>query len=154
MRDLETIRAAITTAETGHLTFATLHTNSASQTINRMIDVFPTHQQSQVRTQLSMNLEGIVTQALLPRADGRGRCLAVEVLIPNIAIRHLIRDNKVHQIYSMIQSGQKYGMKTMNQSLAEHYNTGKISINDAMSYSGNIQELNEMLTSAKSHAIV
>jgi len=146
MRDLETIRAAITTAETGHLTFATLHTNSASQTVNRMIDVFPTHQQSQVRTQLSMNLEGIVTQALLPRADGRGRCLAVEVLIPNIAIRHLIRDNKIHQIYSTMQTGQeKYGMITFNQSLANLYFKKIITIDIAMSVSHNQDELTDLI---------
>lgn len=146
MRDLETIRAAITTAETGHLTFATLHTNSASQTINRMIDVFPPHQQSQIRTQLSMNLEGIVTQALLPRADGRGRCLAVEVLIPNIAIRHLIRDNKIHQIYSTMQTGQeKYGMITFNQSLANLYFKKIITIDTAMSVSHNQDELNDLI---------
>lgn len=146
MRDLETIRAAITTAETGHLTFATLHTNSASQTINRMIDVFPPHQQSQIRTQLSMNLEGIVTQALLPRADGRGRCLAVEVLIPNIAIRHLIRDNKIHQIYSTMQTGQeKYGMITFNQSLANLYFKKIITVDTAMEISHNQDELSDLI---------
>lgn len=146
MRDLETIRAAITTAETGHLTFATLHTNSASQTVNRMIDVFPPHQQSQIRTQLSMNLEGIVTQALLPRADGRGRCLAVEVLIPNIAIRHLIRDNKIHQIYSTMQTGQeKYGMITFNQSLANLYFKKIITVDTAMEISHNQDELSDLI---------
>jgi len=146
MRDLETIQAAITTAETGHLTFATLHTNSASQTINRMIDVFPPHQQDQVRTQLSMNLEGIITQALLPKADGRGRCVAVEVLIPSPAIRHLIRDNKIHQIYSSMQTGQeKYGMITFNQSLANLYFKRDISLELAMSISHNSEELNELI---------
>lgn len=146
MRDLETIQAAITTAETGHLTFGTLHTNSASQTINRLIDVFPPHQQDQVRTQLSMNLEGIVTQALLPRADGRGRCLAVEVLIPTPAIRHLIRDNKIHQIYSSMQTGQeKYGMITFNQSLANLYFKRQISQELAFSVSHNVEELTEMI---------
>ncbi len=146
MRDLETIRAAITTAETGHLTFATLHTNSASQTVNRMIDVFPPHQQSQIRTQLSMNLEGIVTQALLPRADGRGRCVAVEVLIPNIAIRHLIRDNKIHQIYSTMQTGQeKYGMITFNQSLANLYFKKIITVDTAMEVSHNQDELSDLI---------
>jgi twitching motility protein PilT len=146
MRDLETIQSAITIAETGHLTFATLHTNSASQTINRIIDVFPPHQQDQVRTQLAMNLEGIVTQALLPRADGRGRCLAVEVLIPNSAIRHLIRDNKIHQIYSSMQTGQdKYGMITFNQSLANLYFKRDISNELAMSVSHNQEELAELI---------
>ena len=146
MRDLETIQAAITTAETGHLTFATLHTNSASQTINRMIDVFPPHQQDQVRTQLSMNLEGIITQALLPKADGRGRCVAVEVLIPSPAIRHLIRDNKIHQIYSSMQTGQeKYGMITFNQSLANLYFKRDITLELAMSVSHNAEELNELV---------
>jgi twitching motility protein PilT len=146
MRDLETIQAAITIAETGHLTFATLHTNSASQTINRIIDVFPPHQQDQVRTQLSMILEGILTQALLPKADGRSRCLAVEVLIPNPAIRHLIRDNKIHQIYSTMQTGQeKYGMITFNQSLASLYFKRDISLELAMSMSHNQEELQELV---------
>jgi twitching motility protein PilT len=146
MRDLETIQAAITIAETGHLTFATLHTNSASQTINRMIDVFPPHQQDQVRTQLSMNLEGIVTQALLPKADGRGRVVASEVLIPSPAIRHLIRDNKIHQIYSSMQTGQeKYGMITFNQSLANLYFKRDISMEMAMSVSHNSEELSELV---------
>jgi len=146
MRDLETIQAAITIAETGHLTFATLHTNSASQTINRMIDVFPPHQQDQVRTQLSMNLEGIVTQALLPKPDGRGRVVASEVLIPNPAIRHLIRDNKIHQIYSSMQTGQeKYGMVTFNQSLANLYFKRDISMEMALSVSHNAEELSELI---------
>lgn len=146
MRDLETIQSAITIAETGHLTFGTLHTNSASQTINRIIDVFPPHQQDQVRTQLSMNLEGIITQSLLPKADGRGRCLAVEVLLPNPAIRHLIRDNKIHQIYSTMQTGQeKYGMITFNQSLANLYFKRDISIELALSVSHNPEELNELI---------
>lgn len=146
MRDLETIQAAITIAETGHLTFGTLHTNSASQTINRIIDVFPPHQQDQIRTQLSMNIEGIVTQSLLPKADGRGRCLAVEVLLPSPAIRHLIRDNKIHQIYSSMQTGQdKYGMITFNQSLASLYFKREISLDLAMSVSHNAEELNELI---------
>ncbi|MCP5107997.1 MAG: type IV pilus twitching motility protein PilT [bacterium] len=146
MRDLETIQSAITIAETGHLTFGTLHTNSASQTINRVIDVFPPHQQDQIRTQLSMNLEGIVTQSLLPKADGRGRCLAVEVLVPNPAIRHLIRDNKIHQIYSSMQTGQeKYGMITFNQSLASLYFKRDITMELAMSVSHNPEELNEIV---------
>jgi len=146
MRDLETIQSAMTIAETGHLTFATLHTNSAAQTINRIIDVFPPHQQDQVRTQLSMNLEGIITQSLLPRADGRGRVLANEVLIPNPAIRHLIRDNKIHQIYSSMQTGQeKYGMVTFNQSLARLYFKKDISMDIALAASHNPEELSELI---------
>jgi twitching motility protein PilT len=146
MRDLETIQAAITTAETGHLTFGTLHTNSAAQTINRIIDVFPPHQQDQVRTQLSMNIEGIITQALLPKASGRGRCVAVEVLVPSPAVRHLIRDNKIHQIYATMQTGQeKYGMITFNQSLANLVFKREISHELALSVSHNVEELTEMI---------
>ena len=112
MRDLETIQAALTIAETGHLAFATLHTNSAAEAINRIIDVFPAHQQSQVRAQLAFVLEGIVTQTLLPKAKGRGRAMAAEILVCTPAIRALIRDDKIHQIYSMMQSGKKFGMQT------------------------------------------
>src|SRR6187399_3031486 len=120
MRDLETIEAALVVAETGHLVFSTLHTNSAVQTINRIIDVFPPHQQEQVRAQLSLVLQGVVSQQLLPRADGRGRCLAAEIMIPNAAIRNLIREAKVHQIYSQMQVGQtKFGMQTMSQTLID-----------------------------------
>jgi twitching motility protein PilT len=119
MRDLETVEAALQIAETGHLTFATLHTNSAAQTINRIIDIFPAGQQSQIRTQLSLVLEGIVCQTLLPRADGKGRVASLEILVPTPAIRNLIRDDKVHQIYGAMQAGQeKVGMQTQNQSLA------------------------------------
>ena len=119
MRDLETVESALKIAETGHLTFGTLHTNSAAQTINRIIDIFPANQQSQIRTQLSLVLEGIVCQALLPRADGKGRVVSLEILVPNAAIRNLIRDDKVHQIYGAMQAGQeKLGMQTANQSLA------------------------------------
>ena len=122
MRDLETIESALRIAETGHLTFGTLHTNSAAQTINRIVDVFPAHQQSQIRAQLSLVLEGIMCQALLPKATGSGRCLAMEILVPNAAIRNLIREDKIHQIYSSMQTGQeKYGMQTFNQSLATLY---------------------------------
>ena len=118
MRDLETVEAALQIAETGHLTFGTLHTNSAAQTINRIIDIFPAHQQSQIRTQLSLVLEGIVCQALLPKIGG-GRVVSLEIMIPTPAIRNLIREDKVHQIYSAMQTGQeKFGMQTMNQSLA------------------------------------
>ncbi len=153
MRDLETIESALTISETGHLVFATLHTNSTAESINRIIDAFPTNQQDQVRVALSFCLQAVVAQCLIPKVNG-GRVMALEIMIVTPAIRALIRDDKVHQIYSMIQSGQKYGMKTMNQSLAEHYNCGRININDAMSYSSNIQELNEMITNAKSHALV
>lgn len=148
MRDLETIESALNISETGHLAFATLHTNSTAESINRIIDVFPTNQQEQVRISLSFSLQAVVSQCLIPRIGG-GRVMALEIMVCTPAIRALVRDDKVHQIYSMIQSGQKYGMKTMNQSLAELYNTGKITLNDAMSYSSNIQELNEMLTRGK-----
>src|SRR6266699_1560944 len=146
MRDLETIESALRIAETGHLTFATLHTNSASSTINRIIDVFPAHQQPQIRAQLSMVLEGILCQALLPRADGRGRAMAMEILIPNAAVRNLIREDKIHQIYSAMQSGQdKYGMQTFNQSLATLYFQKQISMEVAMARSSNQDELQEMI---------
>src|SRR3990172_9354407 len=114
MRDLETIQAALTVAETGHLTFGTLHTNSCAQTINRIIDVFPTAQQSQVRAQLSLVLEAVLSQQLVPTMDGRGRTMALEIMIATPAIRNLIREEKIHQIYSAMQAGQKYGMQTMN----------------------------------------
>ena len=133
MRDLETIEAALTVSETGHLTLATLHTNSAAQTINRIIDVFPPHQQEQIRAQLSMVLEGILAQQLITKKSGQGRILALELLIPNPAIRNLIREDKVHQIYSMMQTGQaKFGMQTMNQSLFELYTKGLISFDEAV----------------------
>ena len=121
MRDLETIQAGLTIAETGHLAFATLHTNSAAEAINRIIDVFPSHQQSQVRAQLAFCLEGIVTQTLLPKVSGKGRAMAAEILVVTPAIRALIRDDKIHQIYSMMQSGKKYGMQTMNDALYQLY---------------------------------
>ena len=129
MRDLETIEMALRIAETGHLTFATLHTNSAASTINRIIDVFPAGQQSQIRTQLSLVFEGIMCQALLPKASGDGRAMALEILIPNSAIRNLIREDKIHQVYSMMQTGQdKYGMQTFNQSLATLHQKRLISL--------------------------
>ncbi len=147
LRDLETIESALRIAETGHLTFATLHTNSAAQTINRVIDVFPAHQQGQIRTQLSLVLEGIVCQALLPRADGTGRVISLEVLIPTPAIRNLIRDDKVHQIYSTMQTGQeKFGMQTMNQSLATLYQKRLITLESAMSASSLKDELEQMIS--------
>ncbi|HJZ11969.1 MAG TPA: type IV pilus twitching motility protein PilT [Acidobacteriota bacterium] len=146
MRDLETIESACRIAETGHLTFATLHTNSASQTINRIIDVFPAHQQPQVRAQLSLILEGILCQALLPRASGKGRVLAMEILIPNAAVRNLVREDKVHQIYSTMQTGQlKHGMQTFNQSLATLYFKKEITLDMALSRSSHPEELQEMI---------
>lgn len=146
MRDLETIEAALTISETGHLTFGTLHTNSTVQTINRVIDVFPSHQQSQIRAQLSLVLEGIVCQSLIPKASGKGRALALEVMVPNPAIRNLIREDKIHQIYGMMQTGQlKYGMQTFNQSLAELTTRGDITQDQAMSYSSNQDELRELI---------
>ena len=146
MRDLETIESALRIAETGHLTFATLHTNSAPQTINRIIDVFPEHQQSQVRAQLSFVIEGIICQTLLPRASGKGRALACEILVPSSAIRNLIREDKVHQIYSMMQAGQlKHGMQTFNQSLATLYHRRLISLQTALGYSSHQDELQDMI---------
>jgi len=146
MRDLETVESALTIAETGHLVFATLHTNSAVQTINRIIDVFPPYQQAQVRAQLSFVLEGILCQALIPKASGAGRVLAVEVLVPNPAIRNLIREEKIHQIYSQMQVGQaKFGMQTMNQSLFSLYSRRLITLEDAMAYSPDLDEFRQML---------
>ena len=151
LRDLETIEAALTIAETGHLCFATLHTNGCVQTINRIIDVFPTNQQTQVRTQLSFVLEGVLSQTLIPRASGKGRVLALEVMVPNQAIRALIRDDKVHQIYSQMQMGQeKYGMQTMNQSLFMLYHKKLISMEDALSRSSDIDELKQMIANPAS----
>jgi len=142
MRDLETIQAALTISETGHLVFATLHTNSAAQTVNRIIDVFPTHQQTQVRAQLSFVLEGVMVQQLLPRADGPGRALALEIMVPTAAIRTLIRDDKVHQIYSQMQMGQeKYQMLTFNQSLFNLCGRGLISREEAFGRSSDTEEL-------------
>jgi twitching motility protein PilT len=145
MRDLETVESALRVAETGHLTFATLHTNSAAQTITRIIDVFPAHQQSQVRTQLSLVLEGIVCQTLLPRAGG-GRVVALEILVPTPAIRNLIREDKLHQIYSAMQTGQeRMGMQTMNQSLATLHQRKLITLETAMTASSNREELQAMI---------
>jgi twitching motility protein PilT len=146
LRDLETIEAALTIAETGHLCFATLHTNSCVQTINRIVDVFPNNQQTQVRTQLSFVLEGVLSQNLLPRASGRGRVLALEVMVPNMAIRALIRDDKVHQIYSQMQMGQeKFGMQTMNQSLFMLHHKKMISLDLALARSSEPEELKQMI---------
>jgi twitching motility protein PilT len=146
MRDLETIEMALRIAETGHLTFATLHTNSAASTINRIIDVFPSAQQSQVRTQLSLVLEGILCQTLLQKSDGQGRAMALEILIPNSAIRNLIREDKIHQIYSMMQTGQdKYGMQTFNQALATLHMKRQITLDTAMARSSNTDELKTLI---------
>lgn len=146
MRDLETIEAALSIAETGHLAFGTLHTNGAIQTINRIIDVFPPHQQSQIRAVLSFVLEGVISQTLIPHASGKGRVLCAEVMVPNSAIRNLIREDKVHQIYSQMQIGQsKFGMKTMNQSLAELVNRRLIRTEDAFTRSPDVDELKKML---------
>jgi twitching motility protein PilT len=146
MRDLETIEAALTISETGHLVFATLHTNSAISTINRIIDVFPSHQQPQIRAKLSFVLQGVVSQQLLPRHNAAGRVLALEILIPNPAIRNLIREDKVHQIYSQMQVGQdKYAMQTLNQSLFALFQKRLISQEEAMSRSLEIDELRMMM---------
>ena len=145
MRDLETIQAALTIAETGHLVFATLHTNSAAEAINRIIDVFPSHQQSQVRAQLAFVLEGIITQVLLPKLTGRGRAMAAEVLVVTPAIRALIRDDKVHQIYSSMQSGKKFGMQTMNDALYQLYVNRLVSADECTRSSGDPNEFLRMI---------
>ena len=146
LRDLETIEAALTISETGHLAFATLHTNSCVQSINRIVDVFPPHQQSQVRAQLSFTLEGVVSQQLIPNASGRGRALAAEIMVPNAAIRNLIREDKLHQIYSQMQVGQSHSaMQTMNQSLYVLYRKGQITLEDAMARSADQEELRSLI---------
>ena len=148
MRDLETIEAALVISETGHLAFATLHTNSAVQTINRILDVFPPYQQPQVRAQLSFVLEGVLTQNLLPKAGGPGRVLVIEVMVPNAAIRNLIREDKIHQIYSQMQVGQtKFGMQTFNQSLATAFAKRLITLEEAMGRSSDPDELKNILQS-------
>jgi hypothetical protein len=145
MRDLETIQAALTIAETGHLVFATLHTNSAAEAINRIIDVFPSHQQSQVRAQLAFVLEGIITQTLLPKRSGRGRAMAAEILVVTPAIRALIRDDKVHQIYSLMQSGKKFGMQTLNDALYQLYISRQVSAEECLRASGDPNEFLRMI---------
>src|SRR5512140_840009 len=146
MRDLETIESALRIAETGHLTFGTLHTNSAASTINRVIDVFPSHQQSQIRAQLSLVLEGVLCQSLLPKVGGQGRACAMEILIPTAAVRNLIREDKIHQIYSAMQSGQdKFGMQTFNQSLATLVLSKQITQETAINRSSMPEELVEMI---------
>ena len=148
MRDLETMQAALTIAETGHLCFATLHTNSAAEAINRMIDVFPSHQQGQVRAQLAFVLEGIVTQTLLPRAKGRGRAMAAEILVVTPAIRALIRDNKIHQINSSMQAGKKFGMQTLNDSLYQLYVSREVVLDECLRVSGDQNEFLRMIGEA------
>jgi twitching motility protein PilT len=153
MRDLETIESALRIAETGHLTFGTLHTNSAASTINRVIDVFPSHQQSQIRAQLSLVLEGVLCQSLLSKIGGQGRACAMEILVPNAAVRNLIREDKIHQIYSAMQSGQdKYGMQTFNQSLASLYFSKQISLETALIRSSMPDELQEMINRGQAAA--
>jgi len=150
MRDMETIEAALTIAETGHLAFATLHTNGAIQSINRIVDVFPAHQQSQIRAVLSFTLEGVVSQCLLPRASGSGRALAAEVMVPNAAIRNLIREDKIHQIYSQMQIGQaKFGMQTMNQALCALFLQRQITLEEALNRTGDADELRTMISNAQ-----
>ncbi|MDD5223574.1 MAG: PilT/PilU family type 4a pilus ATPase [bacterium] len=150
MRDLETIEAALQISETGHLCFATLHTNSAVQTINRIIDVFPPYAQPQVRAQLSFVLEGILCQSLIPKANGAGRCLSLEIMVPNPAIRNLIREDKIHQIYSQMQVGQaKFGMQTMNQSLVALFQKKLITFDDVLGYSTDPEEVKNMLSVAQ-----
>ncbi len=146
MRDHETVDTALTIAETGHLAFATLHTNNSIQAINRIIDVFPAHQQSQVRATLSFILEGVICQNLLPRASSSGRVLATEILIPNTAIRNLIREDKLHQVYSQMQIGQnKFSMHTFNQSLATLFVSGEITLEEALGRSSDVDELRKLI---------
>jgi twitching motility protein PilT len=146
MRDLETMEAALTIAETGHLVFATLHTNSAVQSINRVVDVFPAHQQPQIRAQLSFVLAGVVTQLLMPRMGAPGRVLAMEIMVPNAAIRNLIREDKIHQIYSIMQTGQAgTGMQTLNQSLAQLFLRRLISYEEAIGRSSDVEELRMLI---------
>lgn len=147
LRDLETIEAALTLAETGHLCLATLHTNSCAQTINRIVDVFPPYQQTQIRAQLSFVLEGVISQILIPKMGSKGRVLALEIMVPNAAIRNLIREDKVHQIYSQMQIGQeKFGMQTMNQSLYTLFHKRMISLEEALGRSQDPEELKKMIS--------
>ncbi len=148
MRDIETISAALTAAETGHLVFATLHTQDAPQTIDRIVDVFPPHQQMQIRVQLAGTLQGIVSQQLLPTRDGSGLIVAVELMMATPGIRNMIRESKTHQIYSAIQTGQQHGMQTMDQALADLYRRGKISLEIAMSRAVDVSDLKHILEKA------
>jgi twitching motility protein PilT len=145
MRDLETIQATLTIAETGHLALATLHTNSAAESINRIIDVFPSNQQSQVRAQLAFVLEGVITQTLLQKAKGRGRCMAAEIMVATQAIRALIRDDKIHQIYSLMQSGKKHGMQTMNDALYQLYVGREVTQDECMRATSDPNEFLRMI---------
>jgi twitching motility protein PilT len=145
MRDHETIHAGLTIAETGHLAFATLHTNSAAEAINRIIDVFPSHQQAQVRAQLAFVLEGIITQTLLPKRTGKGRVMAAEILVVTPAIRALIRDDKIHQIYSSMQSGKKFGMQTLNDALYQLYVAKEVTEEECLRVSGDPNEFLRMI---------
>jgi len=148
MRDLETVDAALNVAETGHLVLSSLHTNSAVQTINRIVDIFPATQQPQARAQLSLVLQGVISQQLIPRVDGRGRALAVEVMIPNAAIRNLIREEKIHQLYSQLQVGQvKHGMQTMTQSLVDLHQRRLISYDEALGHATELDEVRSLLGS-------
>ncbi len=153
MRDLETVKAALTIAETGHLAFATLHTNSAAESINRIIDVFPSHQQDQVRAQLSFVLEGVVTQTLLPRRIGKGRVVACEIMIATPAIRALIRDEKMHQIYSTMQAGKKFGMQTLNDALYSLYMRDEVTLDELMRVSSDPTELKRMIGEVEPAAV-
>jgi twitching motility protein PilT len=149
MRDLETIEAALVIAETGHLAFATLHTNGAVQTMNRIIDVFPPYQQAQIRANLSFVLEGVMSQQLIPKLGGSGRCLALEIMVPNVAIRNLIREDKIHQIYSQMQVGQnKFGMLTLNQSLLALVQRRLVSVDEALGRCSELDEFRQMLIQA------
>jgi len=145
MRDLETIAAALTIAETGHLVLATLHTNSAYESINRIVDAFPSNQQQQILSQLAFVLEGVMTQQLIPRAKGPGRVMVAELLICTPAVRAVIRERKIHQIYSLMQAGTKHGMQTMNQALFQAYINKLISLDEALGRSTDTKELEGML---------
>jgi twitching motility protein PilT len=145
LRDQESISSALTIAETGHLTFATLHTNDVVQTINRIVDVFPEHQQQQIRTQLSFTLQAVFCQQLVPRADSRGRVLSAEIMVATPAVKALIREDKVHQLMSIIQTGGRYGMRTMNQSLYDLYRSHQVTYDEAMSYSSDPEDLKRIM---------
>ncbi len=145
LRDLETIQAALTIAETGHLCLATLHTNSAAETINRVIDVFPAHQQEQVRAQLAFVLEGVLTQQLLPKARGRGRCMAAEIMVVTPAVRSCIREDKIHQIYSIMQAGKKHGMQTLNDALYQLYVQREVSLEECLKHTSDPTEFLRMV---------
>jgi twitching motility protein PilT len=145
MRDLETMGTALTAAETGHLVFATLHTQDAPGSVERVIDVFPAHQQQQVRVQLANSLQGVISQQLLPLVNGQGRAAAVEVLVATPAVRNMIREGKVHQIRSAMQAGGKYGMQTMEQSMARLVKAGRVPLSAALERAGNPDELNDIL---------